>query len=380
MDECFPLCTGVKIKRILDSMKMLYITTISATMGFFYEEFLHLQKRGYEIELACNCEEDRFYIKNFGMPIHNIPFSRTPFSLNNLKAYDKLKRLVRKNHYDIIHCHTPNASVIARLACKEIRKKGTKVIYTAHGFHFYKGASKKNWVIYYPIEWICAHWTDILITINREDYALAKKKMKAKRIEYVPGVGINVKKFSSVDINIAEKRAELGIPTNSVVLFSVGELNENKNHETVLKAISGIDVYYMIAGKGDKEKRLQKIAKEVGVSERFQLLGFRRDIAELLQVADIFVFPSFREGLSVSLMESMANGKPAVVSRIRGNVDLIDEEGGVTFAPYSVDECRAAIQKVIESDRDRMGKHNREKIKEFSTENILKKMDEIYKI
>ena len=276
-------------------MKILYVATISATMGFFNAVFSHLKKKGYEIELACNCEDGfRLDIENAGIFIHNIPFSRTPLSLNNLKAYRELKKLVRKNYYDIIHCHTPNAAAITRLVCRDIRKRGTKVIYTAHGFHFYKGAPKKNWLVYYPIEWVCAHWTDILITINREDYELAKRKMKSKRIEYVPGVGINVKKFSSVDINITEKRAELGIPTNSVFLFSVGELNENKNHETVLKAISGMDVYYMVAGKGNKGKRLQEIAKEIDMNNRFRLLGFRRDIEELLQAADIFVFPSFR--------------------------------------------------------------------------------------
>ena len=358
-------------------MRILYVTTIKATMGFFNDEFSHLIKKGHIIELACNCNDTyESETKKIEMVVHNISFSRSPFSTDNIKAYAQLKKLVKENHYDIVHCHTPNAAAITRLACMGI--KGTKVIYTAHGFHFYKGAPKKNWLVYYPIEWLCAHWTDSLITINLEDYMLAKRHMKARNIEYVPGVGINLDKFADISTDIFEKRDSLGIPCDATILLSVGELNANKNHETVIRAIEGMDVYYLIAGKGDNEQRLLKIAQEVGMEDRVQLLGFRRDVLELLQVADAYVFPSYREGLSVSLMETMASGKPAIVSEIRGNVDLIDSNGGALFDPYSVAECREAIRKVLKSDSRKMGQHNKEKIKQFSTEVVLKRIDDIY--
>lgn len=228
------------------------------------------------------------------------------------------------------------------------------------------------------VEWVCAHWCDTIITINSEDYELAKKKLKAKKVEYIPGVGIDLNKFGNTAINIKEKRKELGIPEDAVVLLSVGELNKNKNHETVLRAIEGMDVYYLIAGKGDKEEKLFEIAKEVGMQERVKLLGYRRDVDELLIASDIFVFPSFREGLSVSLMETMASGRPAVVSQIRGNNDLIDKNGGALFNPYSVSECKVAIQTVINSDREKMGRYNKEKVKKFSLDIVLRKIDEIY--
>lgn len=348
-------------------------------MSFFTSEFEHLAEKNYTVELGCSlAKKSSVNPDEFGLTIYNLPFSRTPISVNNIKAYKQLKKLVKEKHYDIVHCHTPNAAAITRLACKGIRKKGTKVVYTAHGFHFYKGASRKNWMIYYPVEWVCAHWCDTIITINSEDYELAKKKLKAKKVEYIPGVGIDLNKFGNTAINIKEKRKELGIPEDAVVLLSVGELNKNKNHETVLRAIEGMDVYYLIAGKGDKEEKLFEIAKEVGMQERVKLLGYRRDVDELLIASDIFVFPSFREGLSVSLMETMASGRPAVVSQIRGNNDLIDKNGGALFNPYSVSECKVAIQTVINSDREKMGRYNKEKVKKFSLDIVLRKIDEIY--
>jgi glycosyltransferase involved in cell wall biosynthesis len=360
-------------------MKILYVTTVSGTMDFFKSEFSRLLSEGHELELACNCAIPvETYVDTSNIVVHNLPFSRSPFSTDNLNAYKELKRLVRKNHYDIVHCHTPNAATITRLVCKRIRKNGTQVIYTAHGFHFYKGAPKKNWMIYYPVEWFCAHWTDILITINTEDYELAKRKMKANRVEYVPGVGVELEKFENNPINKIEKRKQLGIPEDAILLLSVGELNENKNHETVLRAIAGMDVYYLIAGKGNKEQELNELAKSLKMETRFKLLGYRTDIAELLQTTDVFVFPSYREGLSVSLMETMASGKPAVVSRIRGNTDLIDENGGALFNPYSVNECREAIQRVVNADRGKMGNYNKEKVKKFVLEGVLEKIDRIY--
>lgn len=360
-------------------MKILYVTTIMGTMSFFKKEFRHLIDAGNEIEIASNMSNTlSFNPTSFGVKSYDIPFSRSPFSADNIKAYKLLKKIVKENHYDIVHCHTPNAAAITRLACRKIRKKDTRVIYTAHGFHFYKGAPRKNWIIYYPIEWICAHWTDTLITINSEDYKLAMGKMKAGKVEYVPGVGIDLSQFENIAINIKKKREELGIPEDAMVLLSVGELNQNKNHETVVKAIAGMDVYYLIAGKGSKESRLAELAKQMGMEERVRLLGFRRDIRELLYASDVFVFPSYREGLSVSLMEAMASGKPIVASKIRGNVDLIDEKGGALFEPHSVYECRSAVQRVMEADIAKISEYNVKKIHKFSEKVVLKKIDEIY--
>ncbi len=362
-------------------MKILYITTISLTMGFFPEHFKMLLDAGHTVEVACNNENGLpDNCKEFGFKVHHIPFSRSPFAKTNLTAYKELKSLARNGGYDIVHTHTPNASIIARLACRGMRKKGLKVFYTAHGFHFYKGAPLLNWLLFYPFEWLCSFFTDKLITINTEDYALAEKRMHARQTHYVKGVGIDLKRFAVPNISKDEKRRELGVPENATVLLSIGELNENKNHETVIKAIKDLDVYYIIAGRGDKKEYLLSLALELGISDRVKLLGYRNDVNELYKTADIYVFPSFREGLSVALMEAMASGIACAVSRIRGNTDLIDENGGALFDPHSVEECKAAVTELINGDRDAFAQYNLSKIKEFSTPKILEKLKEIYNI
>ena len=206
----------------------------------------------------------------------------------------------------------------------------------------------------------------------------ARKHMHANHIDYIPGVGINVNNFSVQGVDRAAKRAELGIPQDARILLSVGELNENKNHRTVIQAIAGMDVYYIIAGKGDQKEALMAAADRVGMKDRVKLLGQRTDIAELLAAADIFVVPSFREGLSVSLMEAMASGRPVAISRIRGNMDLYEKGGGALFDPHSVAECREAIQKVIKSDWTMMSGCNAKKASNFSTEAVLHRLGEIY--
>jgi glycosyltransferase involved in cell wall biosynthesis len=198
---------------------------------------------------------------------------------------------------------------------------------------------------------------------------------------YVPGVGIDLNKFSDFTVDIDQKRIQLGIPKDALLLLSVGELNENKNHETVIKALSLMEdknIYYIIAGEGNREQLLLDIIKEKGLSDRVKLLGFRTDIDELCAISDIYVFPSFREGLSVSLMEAMASGLACAVSAIRGNTDLIDENGGVLFDPSSVDGCRQALVEICSSDVSQKGEYNTEKIKAFSLEKVIADMRHIY--
>ncbi len=366
-------------------MRILYVMTISLTMNSFFKPHIEmLVHEGNEVDIACNYSDlalDALY-KDLGCKYHQIDFSRSPLSLDNIKAYLQLKKLIEKGDYDIVHCHTPNASVITRLVCRKLRKKnGLQVFYTAHGFHFYKGAPKLNWIVYYPVEKICSYFTDKLITINREDYKLAKKKMKAKEVCYVPGVGIDLAKFENIQVDRAEKRKEIGVPEDCFLLLSVGELNDNKNHQIIIKALAKMNnpkFHYAIAGVGERKDYLIELSKTLGVSEQVHLLGYRNDILELNHSADIFCFPSIREGLSVSLMESMACGLPCVVSKIRGNTDLIDFNGGFLFSPHAIDDCYYALESVINGKFEAMALYNQKKIHRFSLYTVLKKMKSIY--
>lgn len=345
-----------------------------------------LLSEGHSVEIACSCAAkpvNPLYLE-LGCKVHDIPFSRSPFSKDNLKAYKMLKQLVETEHYDIVHTHTPNASMIARLACRKVRKQGTRVFYTAHGFHFFKGAPIKNWLMYYPIEKFCARFTDVLITINKEDYALAQKKMPAQRVCYVPGVGIDLSKIQNIECDRNEIRKSMEVPEDCVLLLSVGELNVNKNHQVIIRALarmSNKNVHYAIAGLGDQKENLLKLAKELGVENQFHLLGFRTDAFKLYKASDIFVFPSFREGLSVSMMEAMASGLSIVCSKIRGNEDLVvDGDGGSLCLPYSEEEFAKSISTLVCDSKLRysMGEFNKRKCIEFSYNAVIPCIRTIY--
>lgn len=343
--------------------------------------------QGHSVEIATNCEQPLPEIyKTLGCKSYDIRFSRSPFNKSNLTAYKQLKALVEKEHYDIVHCHTPNAAMITRLACRKVRKQGTKVFYTAHGFHFFKGAPLKNWLMFYPVEKICARWTDVLITINHEDYELAQKKMHAKMVCYVPGVGINLSRIQNVECDRAEVRKSMGVPEDCFLLLSIGELNVNKNHQVVLKALAKLkndNVHYAIAGLGDQKENLLNLAKELGVEKQFHLLGYRTDALKLYKAANVFVFPSFREGLSVSMMEAMASGLSIVCSKIRGNVDLVEnEKGGYHFNPIDDSTLAKNIKQLMENQTVMMNMSaaNIEAIKTFSLENVLNEIGLVYGI
>lgn len=371
-------------------MRILYVTTISLTMNSFFKPHIEmLVHEGNKVDIACNYSDlalDDFY-KNLGCKYHQIDFSRSPLSLDNVKAYSQLKKLIEKGKYDIVHCHTPNASVITRLVCRNFRKKnGLKVFYTAHGFHFYKGAPKLNWIVYYPVEKICSYFTDKLITINREDYKLAKKKMKAKEVCYVPGVGIDLSKFENIQVDRTEKRKEIGVPEDCFLLLSVGELNENKNHQIIIKALAKLNntnVHYAIAGVGDKKDYLIQLSKDIGVSEQVHLLGYRNDIPELNYSADVFCFPSIREGLPVSLMEALALRKPLIAAVNRGTKDIIEQEKNGFFALHdNVDSFVKPILKLLNDKKlyKNMCFYAAESVDRFSIKRVVIKIKKLYGI
>ena len=307
-----------------------------------------------------------------------IPRSLNPGSVT--RAYKRVKELIANEHYNLIHCHSPIGGAIARFAARKERKTGARVIYTAHGFHFYSGASIKNWMIYYPVERWLSNYTDTLITINKEDYQRAKKGFKAGKVVYIPGIGVDTQKyreFCSGD----RIRDELGIGKKDNMLLSVGELNDNKNHETVIRALARLEEkpYYVIVGKGEKREYYEKLIAELNLQDRIRLAGFREDVADFYKAADVFVFPSFREGLSVSLMEAMASGLPVICSKIRGNTDLIAEgDGGFFFDPKSIEGIADGIRKVLDADRKAMGSYNLEAIKDFDLGEVEKLITDVY--
>lgn len=369
-------------------MKILYVTTISLTMNSFFKPHIEmLVSEGHQVDLACNDQNlplDALYGR-LGCRFYRVDFSRSPLSPDNIRAYGQLKKVIENGDYDIVHCHTPNAAMITRLVCRKFRRKqGLKVFYTAHGFHFYKGAPRLNWMVYYPIEKFCSHFTDKLITINQEDYNLAKNKFHAGEVHYVPGVGVDLTRFENIQVDRTAKRREIGVPEDAFLLFSVGELNENKNHQIIIKALAKVnrpDVHYAIAGRGDKHDELLKLADELGVSNQVHLLGYRKDIPELNYAADVFCFPSHREGLGLAAIEAMACGLPLITSNIHGINDY--SENGVTgykFAPADTNGFADAIDELKKnpSMRNDFGQANVLLVRKYEVSVINELLKEIY--
>lgn len=314
---------------------------------------------------------------------YDTPFCRAPLRVGNLKAWWQIRGLLKKEPVELIHCHTPMGGLTARLAAMPHRKRGLKVIYTAHGFHFYKGAPLLNWLMYFTAEWVLAPLTDVLITINQEDYQRAKRLLKAKRIEYIPGVGIDTAAFRGREAQAQALRKELNLPHDATVLLSVGDLNKNKNHMAVLTALSRMEdknYVYLVCGRGDWKDKLESYAASLGLSDRVRFLGYRDDVVDFYALADLFVFPSFREGLSVSVMEAMASGLPVACSRIRGNTDLVEEGiNGFLFDPAQPDTIAAAVRTLADPAlRETISRNNREKAAEFDLKKIVERYQRIY--
>lgn len=326
-----------------------------------------------------------FFEEKYGIKIINLPISRNPFDKSNLSAYKLLVEFIKQEKIDYIHCNTPTGGILGRLAGKKCKVK--KVIYQAHGFHFYKGAPKKNWLVYYPVEKWLAKYTDALITINKEDFELASKKFRLRnngKVYYVAGVGIDSKQYLSDGKLRDEKRAELNIPLDAFVIISVGELNENKNNRIIISALEKLknkNIHYILCGKGDKKEALKEMAESLGVSENVHFVGYRTDIKALYNASDCFVMPSYREGLSRSAMEAMASGLPCILSDIRGNRDLIENGlGGFLCKPDDASGFSEAITKLFGNSSlcEKMKAYNLKKINDFDTSVVEKEIREIY--
>lgn len=322
-------------------------------------------------------EEIKNNLKDMKVKYFHIDFKRNPLSIKNFIAYKYLKQIIKQNEFELIHCHTPVGGVLTRLANRKANLNN-KLIYTAHGFHFHRNSSKLDWIIYYPIELFLSRYTNLLLTINQQDFKIAQK-FKCT-VKYVPGVGIDYRK------NNFQRDDKQKDKFSKIHLLSVGELNENKNHIVVIKAVKellkkGYDIEYYIYGKGKLLIDLKKYIEKIGLKNNIILKGYNKNLDNAYMNADIFILPSYREGLSVALMEAMSFHLPVLVSNIRGNEDLIKNgEGGYLFDPNNEKELSQLIESLIinSSDRKKMGSNNFNNLEKYSKNNINKLMNKIY--
>lgn len=332
--------------------KVLYVTTVSRTINAFLIPHINmLLDNGYEVHCACSIDKpvDK-ELQRRGVKIFEVPFSRNPLGIGNIKAFIKLEELQRINDYDIVHVHTPIAAIYGRLL--KLNFPSLRIIYTAHGYHFLKGGSKLGWIIYYPIEKIMAKFTDVTININKEDYEITKEKLKHKKCYLLNGVGLDLDKYKKLSSKeIQEKRKEFGIKDKDFVVLMIAEINKNKNHIQLINAMDILKDKYpnikvLCIGDGTLKESLEKQIILRNLQNNIFMLGYRLDVNKLINISDIGILLSRREGLPRNIMEFMACGRKVIATDIRGCRDLIcDETIGTLVNVDDYESTAKAIEK-----------------------------------
>lgn len=376
--------------------KVLIVASVVSFIEWFNKENIEYLRQDLECEvhIACNFdyvedtdeERTKLYIERLrkeGVILHNIHFARSPINRENIVAYKQLKKVIDNNQFDLIHCHTPAASMLTRLAARRVRKNGSVVMYTCHGFHFHNAAPKKNWMIYYPVEKFCSRFCDYIVTINKEDFNRVKT-FHAKNIRYIPGVGVDISHIKDTVVDKEQYKESIGVPKDAIMIISVGEMIERKNHEVIIRALGRLknpNIYYVICGKGPLKDKLKELADELCIGDRVLFLGFRKDIPELCHTADISAFPSKIEGLGLAGIEAMAAGIPIVSSNVHGILDyVIDGKTGYACNPDDVDGFVKAINKLVSDAelRESMRDNCLKAVEPFELHNALRVMWNIY--
>ena len=365
-------------------MKILYVATVRSHIGQFHMPVIKaLKDTGHEVHAAFhdNSKDKPGLDLSIIDQTFEVPFERSPYSLQNIKAYKILKSIIDEGNYDIIHCHTPVGGVMTRIAARDARKHGTKVFYTAHGFHFYKGAAKKNWALFFPIEKKLARDTDVLITINQEDYDIAKKYFKADKIVKVNGVGVNLSKFHvATEEEKQAAREVLGLKPEQFVMLCAADLSIRKNQPMIFRAIARIkdectNIIVLMPGQPILKEEYEKLCTELGISSMVYLMGYRRDIDKLLAACDCVISSSRQEGLPMNLIEAAASGRYIIATDVRGNADVVKQSGYGSLVKLNDDDAMAReIRKAMAVDH----KPDLKKIHIFDEFEIVREIMELY--
>ena len=369
--------------------KVLLTATVQSHICQFHKPLASLlHENGYEVHVAAhdNLAEKNGLKLDFADKVYNVPFARSPKSKDNLEAYKQLKKIIDSEHYDIIHCNTPMGGFVTRLAARKARKKGTDVIYTAHGFHFYKGSSKASWAVIYPVEKYMTKYTDKLITINREDYAFAKDNFNCN-VYYTHGVGVDETRY--IPTGKEEKkelRKKYGFNDIQKLLLIIGELLPNKNQQMAIRMMQKIikrypDALLLVAGNGSEKENLGNLISELQLSDNVRMLGYCTNLEEYQKMIDLSVACSKREGLPLNIVESMLAENPVVATKNRGHCELIEE--GKTGYLVDVDDVDKMAERVIEllDDIDKlesMKKNCREFALQYGNKSVKEELRKIY--
>lgn len=365
--------------------KILYTASTDIHLMNFHVPYIKLlSERGYEVHVACNGDRKIPYAAKQ----YKVAFQRSPLAKKNIEAYKILKKLITENEYALIHCHTPTCGVITRLAARKARNKDVKVIYTAHGFHFYKGAAKKNWLLFYPVEVLLSYITDGIITMNAEDFKrLSRSAFKSNNKYLIDGIGVNPKRLEFEDSQLIALKEELNLKPQDVVVLYIAEFIPRKNHQFIFDQLKEIvhtnqHIKFLFAGGFASEKvKLEEQAIADDIQDQIKFLGYRDDIGKIIALADIGMSSSIAEGLPIGVLELMYNNIPVIASNIRGHEDIItDGENGYLFNMDEGEKFKNVVGKLAKNNeyREELGKKAKRSISKFLLPNAVERMSKIY--
>ena len=368
------------------SKRILITSTELMMIQFLVPHVIHLSENGYKVEIACSdvggrMDEVREKLKDYTEKIHVVRLERSPISPKNFLGYQDMKKIIKQGKYDIIWTNEPVMGVVTRLAARKARKTGTKVLYMVHGFHFYKGAPKKFWLMFYPVEKLFSRLCDGIITINKEDYERAKN-FHSKEVRYIHGIGVDTNRLTSNELQ-SDIRKEIGVPEDTFLMLSVGELLPRKNQQIIIRALGLLkdkSIHYILCGKGKQLSDLQKLAKENNVEDQVHFLGYRKDVLNIYGQTDLLAFPSMREGLGLAGLEAMHCGLPLVTSNTSGPRDYMENgKTGYMFDPYDAEGFAEGIRKLNEDAelRKSCGEYNQNSVIPYYIENVKKEVLEL---
>ena len=373
----------------MSTQKVLLTATVQSHICQFHKPLAEvLHAHGYEVHVAArnNLAEKNGLTLDFAQKVYDVPFSRSPKSTDNLRAYRELKKILDQEHYDVIHCNTPMGGIVTRLAARKVRRQGTKVFYTAHGFHFYQGAPKKNWLVFYPIEKCFSRLTDKLITITHEDYRLASEKFHCPTA-HIHGVGVDASRYTPAAAEEkAALREELGLRPDQKLLLCVGELLPNKNQIMALQMLQSLrkshpEALLLVAGNGPEREKLEKAAASLGLENNVAFLGYCTCLEKYQKAADILISCSKREGLPLNIVEAMLSGNPVVATQNRGHRELISqEETGFLVDIGDTQAMAAAVSRLLEDPalRQTIAANALTFARQYCWDNVKKELDAAY--
>ena len=366
-------------------MKILYVATVLSHICQFHLPHLKaLKEQGHEVHVAAH---DNLAVKN-GLQLRyadrhiEIPFERTPFRIQNIRAYRMLKALIDSENYDLIVCNTPVGGILTRLAARRARKHGAKVVYIVHGFHFYKGAPIRNWILYYPLEKHMARLCDVVVTVNEEDYRFAKDRFPG-RVEHICGIGVDSERFHpATEEEQRAMRLREGLADEDFTVLCTGELNENKNQKTLVSATALLkdkipNLKVLLVGNGPKEAELKAQIRDLGLENTVRMLGYRTDLERIVPAVDAVASCSRREGLPLNIVEAMLCEKPVVTSDNRGHRELV--ENGVNGFIFLPEDSEGLAENLLQIGQKHdlartMGLEGSQKARQYTVNEVKKQL------